>query len=69
MGAALVIEVCAPDAQELLRLAVPPNCGVIGQFLPTCRGCAKFLGQRHSACPALPDLLARRLTMIGSFAY
>jgi len=65
----LFIEVCAPDTADLLRLAVPPNCGVIGQFLPTCRGCAKLLGERHSARPALPDLLARRLTMIGSFAY
>src|SRR6476661_674260 len=51
-SAALVIEVRAPDTADLLRLAVAPNCGVIGQFLPTCRGCAKLLSERHPARPA-----------------
>src|SRR6476660_5938764 len=43
-SATFVIEIRAPNTANFLRLTVPPYCGVIAQFVSTCRGYAKFLG-------------------------
>src|SRR4030095_7377155 len=67
--AALGIEICAPDTANSLRFAVPPNCGVVLQFLSDCRARPNLLYQRHSTRSGLPYLLAGCRTLVGNLAY